>query len=132
MRPLPPSAAASLVRSATTSTTVLTSSSRAIAAASASAPRALLSTTARRGAGAGHGPQYDPPTGWLFGEPPAADKPAVRRIVSINGVKVERDGTSATGPSFWGKGGWEALMLYGFGGSLLVFSVAYAFKPDTS
>lgn len=119
MRPLAPSAAASLVRSATTSTTLTLSSASS---------RALLSTTARRGAGA---PQYDPPTGWLFGERPASEKPPVRRIVSINGVKLDRS-RSPTGPSWMGKGGWETLMLYGFGGSLLVFTVAYAFKPDTS
>lgn len=101
MPPLRPSAAAALVRSAATTTT--SSLVRATPAGRAAAA-ALFSTTARRGAGA-HGPQYDPPTGWLFGVKP--------------GEKAEKEG-------------WEGLMLYGFGGSLLVFSVAYAFKPDTS
>ncbi|KAF3761459.1 hypothetical protein M406DRAFT_20385, partial [Cryphonectria parasitica EP155] len=64
-----------------------------------------FSSTTQRRAGAGHGPQYDPPTGWLFGVKP--------------GEKAEKEG-------------WEGLAYYGFGGSLLVFAVAYAFKPDTS
>lgn len=65
--------------------------------------RAFTATTARK-AGA-HGPQYDPPTGWLFGVKP--------------GEKAKKEG-------------WEDLAYYGFLGSLVVFSVAYAFKPDTS
>ncbi|CAN8098502.1 unnamed protein product [Discula destructiva] len=65
--------------------------------------QAFSVTTAQR-AGA-HGPQYDPPTGWLWGVKP--------------GEKAEKEG-------------WEGLMYYGFGGSLFVFAVAYAFKPDTS
>lgn len=65
--------------------------------------RAFTGTTARK-AGA-HGPQYDPPTGWLWGVKPG-EKPK--------------------------KEGWEDLAYYGFLGSLAVFSIAYAFKPDTS
>ncbi|KAK0707476.1 NADH:ubiquinone oxidoreductase 11.6kD subunit [Lasiosphaeris hirsuta] len=53
----------------------------------------------------GGGAQYDPPTGWLFGVKP--------------GEKYEKEG-------------WENLFFYGFYGSLGVFAVAYAFKPDTS
>lgn len=50
-------------------------------------------------------PQYDPPTGWLFGVKP--------------GEKYQKEG-------------WENLFFYGFCGSLAIFTVAYAFKPDTS
>lgn len=109
MPPLRPSASAasSLVRSAIATAGTSTGTSTASSLTRATSPasrRALFSTTVRRSAGA-HGPQYDPPTGWLFGVKP--------------GEKAEKEG-------------WEGLMLYGFGGSLLVFSVAYAFKPDTS
>ncbi|KAI2628152.1 ESSS subunit of NADH:ubiquinone oxidoreductase-domain-containing protein [Xylaria nigripes] len=52
-----------------------------------------------------HGPQYDPPTGWLFGVKP--------------GEKYQKEG-------------WETPFFYGFCGSLLLAGVAYAFKPDTS
>jgi hypothetical protein len=52
-----------------------------------------------------HESQYDPPTGWLFGVKP--------------GEKYKNEG-------------WEPLFFYGFCGSLIVFAVAYAFKPDTS
>jgi hypothetical protein len=61
-------------------------------------------TTTRANAG-GHGTQYDPPTGWLFGVKP--------------GEKYQKEG-------------WENLMFYGFFGSLGIFAVVYAFKPDTS
>lgn len=61
------------------------------------------STMQRRAAS--HGSQYDPPTGWLFGVKP--------------GEKYEKEG-------------WEGLFYYGFVGSLVVFTIAYAFKPDTS
>ena len=54
---------------------------------------------------ASHGSQYDPPTGWLFGVKP--------------GEKYQKEG-------------WEGLFFYGFCGSLIVFTIAYAFKPDTS
>lgn len=66
--------------------------------------RAAFSTTTRR-AGGGGGAQFDPPTGWLFGVKP--------------GEKYEKEG-------------WENMFFYGFYGSLGVFAVAYAFKPDTS
>ncbi|CAJ2505050.1 Uu.00g124440.m01.CDS01 [Anthostomella pinea] len=54
---------------------------------------------------ASHGPQYDPPTGWLFGVKP--------------GEKYQKEG-------------WETPFFYGFCGSLLLAGVAYGFKPDTS
>ncbi|KAF1839456.1 hypothetical protein BDW02DRAFT_585120 [Decorospora gaudefroyi] len=53
----------------------------------------------------GHGPSYDPPTGWLFGVKP--------------GEQYEKEG-------------WEGAMFWGFGGACLFGVVAYAFKPDTS
>jgi len=67
------------------------------------AVRQQFSTSAP--ARASHGSQYDPPTGWLFGVKP--------------GEKYKPEG-------------WENLFFYGFCGSLAVFAVAYAFKPDTS
>ncbi|KAM7192501.1 ESSS subunit of NADH:ubiquinone oxidoreductase (complex I) domain containing protein [Naviculisporaceae sp. PSN 640] len=70
---------------------------------STTAPRAAFSTTQR--ARGGHGPQYDPPSGWLWGVRP--------------GEKYEKEG-------------WEDIFFYGFYGSMAVFAVAYAFKPDTS
>lgn len=74
-------------------------------AVSASASATVsFSTTARR-AGGGGAPHYDPPTGWLWGVKP--------------GEKYEKEG-------------WENIFFYGFYGSLAVFTVAYAFKPDTS
>ncbi|KAK0640956.1 ESSS subunit of NADH:ubiquinone oxidoreductase-domain-containing protein [Cercophora newfieldiana] len=66
-------------------------------------PTRHFATTPRRAGGGA--PQYDPPTGWLFGVRP--------------GEKYEKEG-------------WENLFFYGFYGSLAVFAVAYAFKPDTS
>lgn len=66
-------------------------------------PRQQFSTSAS--ARASHGSQYDPPTGWLFGVKP--------------GEKYKPEG-------------WENLFFYGFCGSLAVFAVAYAYKPDTS
>jgi charged multivesicular body protein 7 len=52
----------------------------------------------------GHGPSYDPPSGWLFGVRP--------------GETYEKEG-------------WENAMYWGFGGSCAFGVVAYAFKPDT-
>ncbi|KAI1078881.1 ESSS subunit of NADH:ubiquinone oxidoreductase-domain-containing protein [Whalleya microplaca] len=52
-----------------------------------------------------HGPDYDPPTGWLFGVKP--------------GEKYQKEG-------------WETPFYYGFCGSLALAAVAYGFKPDTS
>lgn len=89
---------------ATTHAAQSTSTTATTTTTSITARRALSATAQRRG-GAGHGPEFDPPTGWLFGVKP--------------GEKAEKEG-------------WESLMFYGFGGSLLVFAVAYAFKPDTS
>ena len=72
------------------------------ATAQTAARRQFSTTKATR---ASHGSQYDPPTGWLFGVKP--------------GEKYKPEG-------------WENLFFYGFCGSLAVFAVAYAFKPDTS
>ena len=63
----------------------------------------FLSTTPRRAGGGGM--QYDPPSGWLWGVRP--------------GEKYQNEG-------------WEGPFFYGFWGSILVFAVAYAWKPDTS
>ncbi|PVH95235.1 hypothetical protein DM02DRAFT_601181 [Periconia macrospinosa] len=62
-----------------------------------------FSTTQTRAGG--HGPSYDPPSGWLFGVKP--------------GEKYQKEG-------------WETVWTYGFYGSILFAVVAYAFKPDTS
>lgn len=72
-------------------------------AASAAGRRTFATTPARRSGG--HGPEYDPPTGWLFGVRP--------------GEKAEKEG-------------WENMVYYGFCGSLVAFGIACAFKPDTS
>jgi hypothetical protein len=69
---------------------------------SIAARRTFSTTRAQR---AGHGPSYDAPSGWLFGVKP--------------GEKYQKEG-------------WENLFFYGFCGSLAVFAVVYAFKPDTS
>ncbi|KAI0860885.1 ESSS subunit of NADH:ubiquinone oxidoreductase-domain-containing protein [Xylaria cubensis] len=61
--------------------------------------------TASARTSASHGPQYDPPTGWLFGVKP--------------GEKYQKEG-------------WETPFFYGFCGSLVLAGVAYGFKPDTS
>ncbi len=58
-----------------------------------------------RAASSHHGPQYDPPTGWLFGVKP--------------GEKYQKEG-------------WEGPFFYGFCGSILLAGIAYGFKPDTS
>jgi hypothetical protein len=82
-----------------------------VAGALARAATRTTTTTSRqrfstsRPAAASHGSQYDSPTGWLFGVKP--------------GEKYKPEG-------------WENLFFYGFCGSLAVFAVAYAFKPDTS
>ncbi|AEO58980.1 hypothetical protein MYCTH_2315578 [Thermothelomyces thermophilus ATCC 42464] len=62
-----------------------------------------FSTTPRRAGGGGM--QYDPPSGWLWGVRP--------------GEKYQNEG-------------WEGPFIYGFWGSLIVFAIAYAWKPDTS
>lgn len=82
---------------------------RAIAQASCS--RATPRTSSQRAFSAsalrlsGHGPEYDPPTGWLFGVKP--------------GEKYQKEG-------------WEGPFFYGFCGSLIIAAIAYAYKPDTS
>lgn len=78
---------------------------RAISRQTATRSRTFATTPARRSGGHGHGPEYDPPTGWLFGVRP--------------GEKAEKEG-------------WENFAYYGFCGSLAAFGIAYAFKPDTS
>ena len=65
--------------------------------------RRQFSATARTPAS--HGPQYDPPTGWLFGVKP--------------GEKYQKEG-------------WENSFFYGFCGSAVLAGIAYGFKPDTS
>jgi len=67
--------------------------------------RAFSASAAKKSGDAHHGPQYDPPTGWLFGVKP--------------GEKYKKEG-------------WEGIFYYGYCGSLVVFLIAYAFKPDTS
>jgi hypothetical protein len=52
-----------------------------------------------------HESPYDQPTGWFLGQDPAA--PAAK------------------------KEGWEGIMYWGFFGSFVVASIAYAYKPDT-
>ncbi|KAK4463800.1 ESSS subunit of NADH:ubiquinone oxidoreductase [Cladorrhinum samala] len=89
--------------------TALRAATRAVArttTTTTAAPRsaASFSTSAKR-SGGGHGPVYDPPSGWLFGVKP--------------GEKYQNEG-------------WENIFFYGFCGSLAVFAVAYAWKPDTS
>lgn len=97
---------------------ILRSSARLLASsAKASSPAAAvrtLSTSARVGAAAahdahdaheGHEDHYDAPTGWLWGVRP--------------GEKYEKEG-------------WENVMYWGFGGSMALAVVGYAFKPDTS
>ncbi|KAI0155268.1 ESSS subunit of NADH:ubiquinone oxidoreductase [Xylariaceae sp. FL1272] len=74
------------------------------------ATRALQTTSRRQFSAtartpASHGPQYDPPTGWLWGVKP--------------GEKYQKEG-------------WETSFYWGFCGSLAVAAFAYAFKPDTS
>lgn len=86
------------------SSAALARAARAARQSSAAAPaaRPFFSTTR---AAASQGSQFDPPTGWLFGVKP--------------GEKYQKEG-------------WENIFYYGFCGSLVVFTIAYAFKPDTS
>ncbi|KAI0888187.1 ESSS subunit of NADH:ubiquinone oxidoreductase [Annulohypoxylon maeteangense] len=65
----------------------------------------VRSFSATTRASSSHGPQYDPPTGWLFGVKP--------------GEKYQKEG-------------WENSFFYGFCGSVAVGAIAYGFKPDTS
>lgn len=83
-----------------------TASLSSSAASSSSSARLMIrpfSTTPRRAGGGGM--QYDPPSGWLWGVRP--------------GEKYQNEG-------------WEGPFFYGFWGSLIVFAIAYAWKPDTS
>ena len=85
------------VRAATSaSRTALTASART------AAPRRAFSQSQTKRSG--HGPSYDPPSGWLFGVKP--------------GEQYEKEG-------------WENAMYWGFGGACAFGVVAYAFKPDT-
>ena len=74
-----------------------------LATASCRRGQRQFSATARTPAS--HGPQYDPPTGWLFGVKP--------------GEKYQKEG-------------WENPFFYGFCGSIVIAGIAYGFKPDTS
>ncbi|KAH6617950.1 ESSS subunit of NADH:ubiquinone oxidoreductase-domain-containing protein [Chaetomium sp. MPI-SDFR-AT-0129] len=82
--------------------TASAAATRSATTTTASASSRFFSTTQRR---AGGGMQYDPPTGWLWGVRP--------------GEKYQNEG-------------WENIFYFGFCGSLGVFAIAYAFKPDTS
>lgn len=74
-------------------------------ASSTGATTTLRNFSATPRPAASHGPQYDPPTGWLFGVKP--------------GEKYQKEG-------------WETPFIYGFCGSLVIAAIAYGFKPDTS
>ena len=82
-----------------------TSGSRAVASALSTTPRtttrAFSRSQVKQG---GHGPSYDPPSGWLFGVKP--------------GEAYEKEV-------------WENAIYWGFGGACAFGVVAYAFKPDT-
>ncbi len=82
---------------------VLRTSTRAVRTA---APiRQFSASAVTKGAAAGHEDHYDSPQGWLWGVKP--------------GEKAEEEG-------------WEKLMYWGFGGSMMLGVIGYAFKPDTS
>lgn len=96
----------SALRPATTAAlTTAAAAARASSSSSALVPARFrfFSTTPRRAGGGGM--QYDPPSGWLWGVRP--------------GEKYQNEG-------------WEGPFFYGFWGSIIVFAVAYAWKPDTS
>ncbi len=76
-------------------------STTSAALVAASRFRSFSMTPRRAGGGGMH---YDAPTGWLWGVRP--------------GEKYQNEG-------------WEGPFFYGFWGSILVFMVAYAWKPDT-
>ncbi|KAK4103323.1 hypothetical protein N658DRAFT_408413, partial [Parathielavia hyrcaniae] len=104
MSALRPAARAAVRTTTTTATTSLTtSSSYASTTALVPARFRYFSATPRRAGGGGM--QYDPPSGWLWGVRP--------------GEKYQNEG-------------WEGPFFYGFWGSMIVFAVAYAWKPDTS
>lgn len=66
---------------------------------------ASVSLIGRRHYSSSHEPQYDPPSGNLWGVKP--------------GEKYEKEG-------------WEDIFFYGFYGTLALAVVAYVYKPDTS
>ncbi|KAI5923389.1 ESSS subunit of NADH:ubiquinone oxidoreductase-domain-containing protein [Camillea tinctor] len=101
MSALRPTSAA--MRTLLRSTTTTTSATSPASPSTTPTARRAFSATARTPAS--HGPQYDPPTGWLFGVKP--------------GEKYQKEG-------------WETPFFYGFCGSLVLAGVAYGFKPDTS
>ncbi|KXX78034.1 hypothetical protein MMYC01_205523 [Madurella mycetomatis] len=102
LRPVARAAAAARSAPSASASSALLASRSAAARLRGSAA-APFSTTPRRAGGGGM--QYDPPTGWLWGVRP--------------GEKYQNEG-------------WEGPFFYGFWGSLIVFMIAYAWKPDTS
>lgn len=91
--------------SALRTNTAVRATTRAIQQQKSSSQTTIRSFSATPRPAASHGPQYDPPTGWLFGLKP--------------GEKYQKEG-------------WENPFFYGFCGSLVIAGVAYGFKPDTS
>jgi charged multivesicular body protein 7 len=91
---------ARIVRCLLTSSTPLTPSPSTTTMTALSRP---FSTTLKTQEG--HGPSYDPPTGWLWGIAP--------------GQKYEKEGWE--GPAYWG-----------LCGGLVLAVIGYGFKPDTS
>lgn len=91
--------------SALRTNTAVRVTTRAIQQQKSSSQTTIRSFSATPRPAASHGPQYDPPTGWLFGLKP--------------GEKYQKEG-------------WENPFFYGFCGSLVIAGVAYGFKPDTS
>ncbi|KAK7694847.1 hypothetical protein QCA50_002035 [Cerrena zonata] len=67
-----------------------------------------LPTTGRRYASGGHGPHYNEPSGWLFGEKP-----------SPTGDKRKKEG-------------WENIWYAGIYGGMAAISVLLYYKPDTT
>jgi hypothetical protein len=90
-----------LVRPPTGGSGLLLRPSHTYTAAARSTKRSFTQSTARRSGAEQH---YDPPTGWLWGVPA--------------GQKYKKEG-------------WEGIMFWGFGGSLVAATVAYVYKPDT-
>ena len=100
---MPPIRPSSCVRAARAAATLATTTAPSTTTVAAGGAARLFSSTTR--AAGAHGPSYDPPSGWLFGVKP--------------GEKYQNEG-------------WEGPFFYGFCGSLVLFTIAYAFKPDTS
>ncbi|KAF1945251.1 hypothetical protein EJ02DRAFT_339128 [Clathrospora elynae] len=95
----------SKIRAPMQSLRAATSGSRALFRTTTTTTAARRAFSQSKTKQSGHGPSYDPPSGWLFGVKP--------------GEQYEKEG-------------WENVMYWGFGGSCLFGIVAYAFKPDTS